>query len=165
MNHEAKPARDSISQLLPFTLDGRKCALDVRVVDRIIPLVEVTPLPNSPEIVLGLVNVGGQIVPVVDLRQRLGLPQAEAELSARLIIARTAKRAVALPVDSVDGVIERSAGDVTEPGKVIPGTQLLKGFTKLDGSILLIHNLEAFLSLEEESRLREALDVNGISKR
>jgi purine-binding chemotaxis protein CheW len=165
MNPEVKPAPESMNQLLPFTLDERKWAVDLRVVDRIVPLVEVTPLPKSPEIVLGVIDVRGEIIPVVNLRRRFGLAEVESKLSARLIIARTAKRAVALPVDSVDGVVERPAREVMNPGKVVPGTQYLTGFTRLDGDILLIHDLDAFLSLEEENRLTDALGVSETARK
>jgi purine-binding chemotaxis protein CheW len=93
------------------------------------------------------------------------LAEVESKLSARLIIARTAKRAVALPVDSVDGVVERPAREVMNPGKVVPGTQYLTGFTRLDGDILLIHDLDAFLSLEEENRLTDALGVSETARK
>lgn len=164
MNPEENPT-PALDHLLPFRLDHWKCALDVRVVDRIVPLVEVTPLPKSPEVVLGVINVRGNILPVVSLRRRFSLPEDEAKLTAQLIIARTARRAVALLVDSVNGVIERPAQQVMQAETTVPGAEYLAGITKLDGDILLVHDLEAFLSLEEERCLTEALSVNGIATR
>lgn len=164
MTDEENPT-PALNQLLPFGLDHWKCALDVRVVDRIVPLVEVTPLPKSPEVVLGVINARGEILPVVSLRRRFGVREVEPKLTARLIIARTARRAIALLVDSVDGVVERPAQQVIKADRTIPGTEYLAGITKLDGDILLVHDLDAFLSLEEESRLTEALSVNGMATR
>ncbi|HEV2378168.1 MAG TPA: chemotaxis protein CheW [Terriglobia bacterium] len=165
MNHPERHATASLKQLVPFNLDEWRCALDLWAVHRIIRVVEVTPLPNSPEIVLGVVNVQGEIIPVVNMRRRFGLPEGEAKLCEQMIIARTAKRAVALLVDSVGGVVERPTREVTEAGKIVPGTQYLEGVAKTDEGILLIHDLNTFLSLEEETQLNGALAETSVARK
>ncbi len=57
-----------------FTLDEQRYALHLSAVERVICVVEITPLPKAPEIVLGIINVGGQIIPVIDMRKRFRLP-------------------------------------------------------------------------------------------
>ncbi len=101
------------NQFVVFTLDGQAYALHLSVVERIVRVVEVTPLPKAPEIVLGVVNVGGKIIPVIDIRKRFRLHGREIDLSDQLVIANTLHRRVALVVDSVIGVIERSVPEVT----------------------------------------------------
>ncbi|MGA7930243.1 MAG: chemotaxis protein CheW [Candidatus Sulfotelmatobacter sp.] len=156
------PTRDSGRETAPwslvvFTLDGQY-ALHLRNVERVVRAVEVTPLPRSPNIVLGVINAQGNILPVVNVRRRFRLMEREMEPTDRLIIAKTALRRVALLVDSVTGVIERSKDDVVPADAIVPRTEYLEGVTNLDENILLIHDLDTFLSLDEERVLDDALN-------
>ncbi len=145
-------------QFVPFVLDDRRYALHLEVVERVIPAVEITPLPRAPEIVLGLINLKGMIVPVLDIRRRFGLPHREMELSDHFIVARTSRRTVALPVDSAGGVIQVFDKELTEATDILPALEYVEGVVKLKNSLLLIHDLEKFLSLEEETALEGALN-------
>lgn len=144
-------------QLLVFTVDDGRYALPVETADRAVRAVEIMSLPKAPEIVLGLINVRGQIVPVVNLRRRFRLPERDLELSDQLIIARTSTRTVALVVDSVTGVIKVSEGQIVEAGAILPGLEYVDGVAKLPDGLILIHDLDRFLSLEEEKALDEAM--------
>ena len=75
------------NQYVVFTLDEQRYALHLAAVERIIPVVEITPLPKAPDLVLGIINVGGQIIPVIDTRKRFRLPERELNLSDVLITA------------------------------------------------------------------------------
>ena len=76
-------------------------------------------------------------------------------------MARTARRTLALPVDAVFGVREVAAKAVTSPGAVLPQTEYVAGIVALADGLLRIHDLEAFLSLDEEQRLDESLNEIG----
>ena len=93
---EKRPLMTSL-RLVPFLLDDHRYALHLGVVERVIPAVEITPLPKAPEIVLGLINIRGKIIPTLNIRRRLQLPERETELTDHFIIANTPKRTVALP--------------------------------------------------------------------
>jgi purine-binding chemotaxis protein CheW len=110
-------------------------------------------LPKAPEIVLGVIDFQGTIIPVMSIRRRFGLSEPETSLSDQLVVADTATRRVALVVNSVTGVVERTAEDVTEAAKIVPDLQYVEGITRLEDGILLIHNLEHFLSNKEEQQL------------
>jgi purine-binding chemotaxis protein CheW len=140
-----------------FRLDERQFALNLHTVKRIVRVVEVTPLPKAPEIVHGVVNVQGQIIPVVNIRKRFRIPEREISLSDQLIIAHTSKRTVALVVNSVSGVVERSEQDVIAGEKILPGIEYVEGVMKLEDSIILIHDLNTFLSIKEEKALDDAM--------
>lgn len=144
-------------QLVVALLDGRRCALRLPAVERVARAVEITPLPKAPEIVLGVINVGGRIVPVINVRKRFRLAEREAGLGDQLLIARTARRTVALPVDAVTGVLPCSAEMVTTKEAIVPGLEYLEGIAKLEDGMILIHDLDKFLSLEEENTLDRAL--------
>jgi purine-binding chemotaxis protein CheW len=146
-----------VYKLVVFTLDQRRYALHLSAVERVVRVVEVLPLPQAPEIVLGVVNLQGRIVPVVDVRKRFRLAARETSLSDRLVIGRAARMSVGFMTDSVEGVVERSGKDMVTAESILPGLELLEGVAKLEDGMVLIHDLERFLSLDEAVALEKAL--------
>jgi purine-binding chemotaxis protein CheW len=144
-------------QLVGFSLDNQNYALNLSTVERIVHVVEVAPLPKAPEIVLGVINYSGRIIPVVDIRRRFGLPDKEADLHDHLVIAQTSKREIAFVADMVTGVLESTEAEVTAADRIVPGLEYLKGVLKLKDGLIFIHDLEQFLSLDEETSLDEAM--------
>jgi purine-binding chemotaxis protein CheW len=144
-------------QLIVFNLDEQRYALHPSAVERIVRAVEVTALPKAPEIVIGVVNVQGRIIPVVNIRKRFRLPEREISLSDQLIIARTSKRTVALVADAMSGVVECSDQQVITAEKILAGMEYIEGVAKLESGRILIHDLNEFLSLEEEKALDDAM--------
>jgi purine-binding chemotaxis protein CheW len=145
------------SQLVVFTLDAQLYALPLASVQRVVRMVEVTPLPKAPEIVLGVIDVHGSIIPVMSMRRRFGRPEPEASLNGQLIVADTGTRCVALVVTSVTGVIERTVEEVTEAEKIVPGAQYVEGISKLEDGIVFIPNVDRFLSKKEDQQLDSLL--------
>lgn len=148
---------DSITKLVAFTLDDKRFALPLFQVERIVNVVEITPLPKAPEIVIGVVNMQGRIVPVVDIRKRFHLPKREMNLNDKFILSQTSKRSVGIMVDSVTGVIECPKEEIIVPERVFPDIGYVEGVAKLEDGLILIHNIDSFLSLEEERTLDDAM--------
>jgi purine-binding chemotaxis protein CheW len=148
------------NQLVVFTLDNYQYAVQLAAVERAVRLVEITPLPKAPEIVIGVINMHGRIVPVLDMRKRFRLPEREPRLSDQLLIAATMRLTVALLVDEVCGTFERSDLEAIDPGKIVPGMEYVTGVIKLPDGMLFIHNLDEFLSLDEEQSLQAALNTD-----
>ena len=104
-----------------FTLDELLYGVRLSVAVRVLRAMEITPLPNAPSIVMGIIDLGGRIIPVVNIRRRFQLPERELELSDQLIVAMAVRRdlhedggrLLALAVDTVVGVREMSAQDTT----------------------------------------------------
>lgn len=107
--------------LLVFTIDEQRYALHLDAVERAVSAVEVTPLPKAPPAVLGVVNVQGRILPVLDIRKLFHLPEREIYLSDQLIIVHDSGLNVALRADSVIGVIECREENVVMPERIFPG--------------------------------------------
>jgi purine-binding chemotaxis protein CheW len=145
-------------QLVVFTLDEQRYAVSLSAVERIVRMVEITPVPHTPEIVLGVINVQGRIIPVVDIRKRFGLPAREPHLSDQLLIARTSKRGVALVVDAVSEVVTPSHQEVVRGETILAHMAYVTGVVKCPDGLILIHDLDRFLSLEEEQALDDAID-------
>jgi len=154
---------DESNRFVVFVLDEQQFALYLSSVQRIARIVEITPLPKAPEIVLGVVNVKGSILPVVDIRKRFLLPGRDAQLSDHLIIGCTAKRSIALLVDDVIDILEIPEQKIIKQGHILPSAEYIDGAVKLEGNIVLIHDLDKFLSLEEEHTLDAALQ-NAMQK-
>lgn len=152
------PPGDPLLKLVVFAAEGERYAVRLAVVERVLPMVAVSALPKAPAVALGIINLHGAVVPVLDIRRRLGLPPRDYGLTAHLLVARTSRRAVALPVDEVLGVSEVAAEAVITPAAVLPGIGQVEGIVALADGLLFIHDLERFLSLDEERRLAEALD-------
>ena len=148
-----------LRKLVTFSLDDRKFALYVSAVQRIIRVVEVTALPKAPEIVIGIINMKGRVIPVFDIRMRFRLPLREVHLADQMIIATAAKRIVALIVDSVDDVIEIPGERIIAAEQILPELEYVEGVIKTEEGMVLIHDLERFLSLPEEKVLDEALEA------
>lgn len=146
-----------MTTLLIFTLDDWQCALHISTVERTYRAVAITPLPDAPDIVLGIVNVRGVVLPVVNLRKRFRLPDKDLAPSDHLVIAHTARRPVALVVDGVTGVIECADQDIAAADAIAPGMEYVEGVLRLKDGMILIHDLDKFLSLEEEVALDSAM--------
>ena len=142
-----------LNQLVAFTLGEQQYALPLATVRRVVRMVEVTPLPKAPEVVLGVIDLQGNIIPVMSMRKRFGMVEPETSLSDQLIVADAGARSVALVVNSVTGIVGRTAEEVTEAERIVPGAQYVEGMTRLEGGILFIHDLDRFLSKKEERQL------------
>jgi len=143
--------------VLVFALDEPRYAVRLSAVERVVRAVEITPLPKAPEIVLGVINAQGRILPVLDIRKRFRLPEREMKLDDRFIIARTARRVVALVVDSVIGIRDVSNRQMVSAEESLPFAEYLQGVAKTEDGLVLIYDLDQFLSLDEERTLDEAL--------
>ena len=155
----AAPHQTDQKEIAVFALDESRYALPVATVERVVRAVEITPLPEAPEIVLGVINAQGRIVPVVDVRRRFGLPIRELKLEDHFIIARTPRRWVALIVDSVMGVAAVDSHQLIDTRQSLAFAPLVKGVVKLADGLALIHDLDQFLSLDEERALDAALSI------
>lgn len=147
----------SDNHVVALILDDVRYALTLISVERVVRAVEITPLPDAPDVILGVINVQGRVVPVVDIRRRFHLPARAISVSDRLVIAHTKTRCLALLADAVQGVLECPAGDIVTPADILPDLQYMKGIAKLDDGLILIHDLDGFLALDEEISLEQAL--------
>lgn len=144
-------------QLVVFGIDGQRYGLPLAEVERVLPMVAVSPLPEAPPVARGVINLHGRVVPVVDIRRRFDHPARDYGLTARLLVARTPRRTLALPVDEALGVQEVPHEAVAAPAAVLPGIGRLAGIAALADGLLFIHDLDTFLSLDEERQLDGAL--------
>ena len=146
-----------LMQLVVFRLDDQRYGLPLAVVERIVRAAELTPLPKAPAIVLGAVDVAGQVLPVLNVRQRFRLPDRELSPAHSFLIAQTRQRPVVLIIDEAQGVIEAPEAEIVDAAEIAPCLEQISGVVKLTDGLVLIHDLDKFLSLDEERALDHAL--------
>ncbi len=123
--------------LVIFTLDTQRYAIPLASIEEVYPTVEITPIPKAPKIVLGVVNIRGRIIPVVNLRKRFRLPEREPEIYDHMIVASTSKRVVAFVVDGAAGVLEIPESEITVLRDLLPGIDFVEGVIRLPDGLIL----------------------------
>ena len=134
--------------LLLFNVDDQRYALHLDVIERIVRAVEITPVPDAPAGILGVINVYGRIVPVLDFRRRLGLPGKEIELTDQLIIAQASGRPQALLADGVIGVVDYPEEQAAKMHEIVPGMEENEAVVTLADGIVFVENLDALCSAD-----------------
>jgi purine-binding chemotaxis protein CheW len=146
-----------MDQIVVFTIDDLVCALPIHSVLRVIHAVEIKRLPKAPEIISGIINVNGQIIPVADIRKRFGFNTRELDADDQFVIADTGKRVLAIIVDAVSGIRDINPLQLTDTRETLPFAKYIMGIVKVLDELILINDLEQFLNLEEERELEQAL--------
>jgi len=146
-----------------FRLDASRYALPLASVQRIVRAAQVTPLPLAPPVVMGALDVEGEVLPVFNLRRRLHLPERSIAPTDQFVIANIAGRFVVLVIDAALGVVEQAAAALVGSARLVPALEHIRGVLPLEDGLILIQDLEQFLSADEESLLNEALQGKDAS--
>ena len=158
--HVASVAEASVEILL-FELAGQRYGVPLRSVREVVRAVAITPLPTAPAIIEGIINVRGVIAPVYDLRRRFGLPPKPIEPADHLVIALSQARLVALRVDRADWMAEVPESDIEDATTLVSRADHVDGVAKLPDGLVLIHDIDTFLSQAEAAALDAALRTGG----
>ncbi len=140
--------------LLVFTIADTRLAVELEQVDRVVRAATLMPIPSAPPNVLGLLNLNGTPVPVISLRRKLGFEERELDTTDEIIIVKRQNALLGLLVDEVE--------DVTHVKDISPlaAAADLKQFTgalRMNDGVILVHDIEAFMSSKEEFELASAL--------
>lgn len=140
-----------MNQLCTFRLDGFHFAVEVARVREVLRFQETTCVPLAPGIVEGLINLRGQIVTAVDLRQRLELGPRPREARPMNVVVQAGGAQVSLLVDEIGDVVEVADTAFEEPPENLGGVarELIRGAYKLDGRLLLLLDADRAVSLDQ----------------
>lgn len=97
---------DRVVQLVTFRLSGETYGIDVMQVQEVLRVSEIAPVPGAPGYVLGIINLRGNVVTIIDTRARFGLPPGETDDAARIVIIESDQQIVGMLVDSVAEVVD-----------------------------------------------------------
>ena len=145
-------------QIVAFFLENEEFAVEIGKVREVLKLIRITPLPRSYNYIEGVINLRGDIIPVVDLRKRFGLnAEIKRDDSSRIIIVELDDNDIGLIVDSVTEVVRISQDLIQLPPSNVAGarTDLIQGVGKINDRLLIILNLEKILATEDQITLEE----------
>ncbi len=136
------------AQYCTFTLDGLYFGVDVLKVQEVIRYQEMTRIPGAPAVVSGLINLRGQLVTALDLRQRLQLQQRPDGQLPMNVVVRTEEGATSLLVDEIGDVIELDDTTHERPPETIDAMtrEVVRGVHKLEGRLLLVLDIERLIA-------------------
>jgi purine-binding chemotaxis protein CheW len=145
------------TEIFCFKLDNKQIAIPLANVDQVLMAVEVLPVPDSPQLIYGLIDYHGKIIPVVNLRHKLQLPEQPIRSSDVFVIADTAIRKIALVADEAKGVVVPVIKDLAAAGDIGYGLNV-EGFLRCDDGIIMIYDIEKFLSEDDEIYLNQVIE-------
>ena len=155
------PAAPSAREVLVFEVGGQRYGIPSADVRELVRAVAITPLPDAPAVIEGVVNVRGRVLPVLDLRARFGMPPKPLDPSDHFIVASAGARGVILRVDRATHLAVVDDAAVQAPETLGAGANYVAGVAKLDDGLVLIHDVTTFLSAAEAASLDTALDASG----
>jgi len=146
-------------QLVVFELGDESYAVDISRVQDINRMQEITEIPHAPESVVGVINLRGRVIPVIDLRKRFGLPDAVHTKDTRIVVVHLEGNLIGVIVDAVSQVLRIPAGIVEPPSPVLAGvdSRYLRGIAKLDDRLVILLDLDFVLSRREQEAISEVL--------
>ncbi|MBK1878266.1 chemotaxis protein CheW [Pelagicoccus mobilis] len=142
-----------MKQFCTFYLGDLMLGVDVLEVQEVILYQDMTQVPLAHDSIKGLINLRGQIVTAIDLRERLNLPPSTSEEEQKNIVIQSGEEAVSLLVDEIGDVIEPSEDDFEDPPETIPeaAKEMIEGVYKLDKRLLLVLNSERTINITSDT--------------
>lgn len=148
-------------QLVVFRLAEESYGLDIGAVQEIITWQPVTRVPRTPAFVEGIINLRGNVIPVVDLRKRFGLGQTEAGRETRIVVVEIGALVIGLVVDGVSEVLRVPAEQIEASSAVISGvdTDFIRGVAKTAERLIILLDADQILAGREQLALAAGLDA------
>lgn len=147
---DTAPEAEDVLELLAVRLADEEYAADILLIKEIIRMMEITPVPRRPAYIKGVVSLRGTIIPVFDLRTRLGLTESPPGRSTRILVVGLDKGLVGVIADSVTDVVKVKMSHVEPPPAVRGGSSSghLKGVTRINERLLILLDLEKTIRSE-----------------
>ncbi|BAV33789.1 chemotaxis protein CheW [Sulfuricaulis limicola] len=158
---EQKETTSGEEQFLTFRLHGQDYGIGILKIQEIKGWDKVTPIPNSPAYVKGVLNLRGVIVPVIDLRLRFGLPEAERDIFTVIIVANVNGRLAGIVVDAVSDVINVGAAHLCEAPEYEgqENREFIKGLAQVDGKLLVLLDVDRLVNPDSLDKSASAAPV------
>lgn len=156
-NKEKHQENVELVQLVSFVLGKEIFGIEILHVQEIIRLVSITKVPNAPQFVEGVINLRGRVIPIVDLRVRLGIETSNHNNSTRIIVVELNEMVVGFIVDEVNEVL-RIPKTILEPPPPLVGSvdsEYITSVGKLENGLLILIDLKNVLSFDEKKILAE----------
>ncbi len=154
-NSVAQSSDDPVLQWVTFRLDDETYGINVMQVQEVLRYSEIAPVPGAPDYVLGIINLRGNVVTVIDTRQRFGLPSADVTDNTRIVIIEADKQVVGILVDSVAEVVYLRESEIETAPNVgnDEAAKFIQGVCNKNGELLILVELERMMTEQEWSEL------------
>ena len=157
MNNSAAQSTgsDPVIQLVTFRLKDETYGINVMQVQEVLRVSEIAPVPGAPGYVLGIINLRGNVVTVIDTRTRFGLPTTDLDDSSRIVIIESEQQVVGILVDSVAEVVELRQSEIDTAPSIgsEESSRYIQGVASRDKDLLIVVDLNKLLSDEEWSEM------------
>ena len=158
LNSSIKINGDS-EQFLSFTIGSETYGVDIMTILEIRGWVDTTPLPKAPEYMVGVLNLRGMVVPIFDLRLKLGLGKTEPDTTNVVIIISVAEKKIGILVDTVSDILTVNMNDISSPPDVDSNIEerFISGLlTSSDENMVILLNVESLFSKEEVEQFKDS---------
>jgi purine-binding chemotaxis protein CheW len=145
-------------KVVSFHLGSEEYGVDIAQVQEIIRMVEITHVPRAPHFMEGVINLRGQLIPIIDLRTRFAMPRADTTKSTRIVVTEIGSKRVGIVVDSVSEVLNIPLEQVEDAPDMIAGvgTEYIQGVGKVGDRLIILLDLTMVITGDEKAQLESA---------
>lgn len=157
----------TLQQLVSFKLANEEFGVDIIKVQEIMRVQEITRVPQMPDYVEGVINLRGNVIPIIDLRKKFGLEVKERDNLTRIVVVNINEKVMGFIVDAVEQVLRLSSDQIEPPPDVglAVGKEYIKGVGKLDDRLLILLNLDKLLTVEEHAGLEKINQEKAVKEK
>jgi purine-binding chemotaxis protein CheW len=152
---EFQKSGEELNQLISFSIGEENYGVDIQKVKEVIRNREITRLPKTPSCIMGVINLRGDVIPILDLRDRFGLEHREYNEMTRVIVVEVDDRSIGMVVDSVSHVLRIGQAEIEPPPPIVGGIsqEYLHGVGKIGEKLIVLLNIDKILTVEEKVEL------------
>ncbi len=152
-----------LKQFIGFTVGGEEYGLELLRVREVIRMREITWLPRAPSFVKGVINLRGDVIPIIDLRDKFGLPSRAADADTRIVVVDLEGRLIGMVADSASQVARIPSSRIDPPPLQLGGLpqEYIAGVGKLDDRLVTLVNVDRLLSGDERIALQRSVELAG----
>lgn len=149
-------------QLVSFKLGNELYGIEITKIREIILVGEITQVPETPHYIKGLINLRSSVIPVIDLRARFSLPEADLGEESRIMVLNVGNRTIGIVVDSVNEVLRVAQDQVSPAPPTVAslGNQYMTGLVRLDQQLLILLDVDQLFGEEETAAINDAAAGN-----
>jgi purine-binding chemotaxis protein CheW len=142
-------------QIISFKVGDEEYGLEILSVKEVIRIREITKLPKAPDFVRGVINLRGDVIPIIDLRAKFGLPVRQYSDMTRVIVVEVDDKLMGMVVDGVSHVIRIRDDQIVPPPTLVGGisADYIRGVGKLEEQLIVLLNIGKILTSEEKIEL------------
>ena len=165
MDAKEKQLSGETVQVVSFALGTEEYGVDIAQVQEINRMVAITHVPRAPHFMEGVINLRGQLIPIIDLRTRFGMPRAEHTKHTRIVVTEIGAKQVGMVVDSVSEVLRLPVEQVEDAPEMIAQveTEYIRGVGKLGDRLIIMLDLQKIINTQEKRQLEGMNAEDGAS--